>query len=110
MGSIQMKFMKTIKNNLKHSFKKIYHAPNLSKVNVPTSQKKNFTEEEQREAIHKSSIDQTQDINFVCITLTFYNFISTIICGKLLSLLGKKYLIEISGFSLVHSMILKILQ
>ena len=35
-----MKFVKTNKNNLKHSFKKIYHAPNLLKVKVLTSQKK----------------------------------------------------------------------
>ena len=55
------------------------------------------TEKAQREAIQKSLIDQTQDINLI-------------ICGKLLSLLERKYLIEINGFSLVHSMIFKILQ
>ena len=42
-----MRFVKTIKNNLKYSFKKIYHLQNLLKVIVPTSQKKICTEEAQ---------------------------------------------------------------
>ena len=92
-----MKFVKNYKTQLKILIQENIRCAKFVKSKFPNQPEKCFTEEAQREATHKSSIDQTQGINLI-------------ICGKLLGLLGKKYLIEISGFSLVHSMILKILQ